>query len=162
MNEDYYPLIALVILLPIIISPITIEALEDVDDGEANGIVQFETARNFTNIKSDFQSNILAKINGTIQSFVTTNLKDGIVDINDDLLLYKLGINRTSGLTIYEMNVEANFSGMTTDMATFAEKLDELLSSMVTDIVSFLTTQDVTNAKSFIDKSTGEQVKREI
>jgi len=110
LNQDYFPLIALIFVIPIIISPITIEAVQ-IDDGEANGVVQFESPKNFTSIKNAIDTDFFPTLNATLQNFVTNEISGFEANMNKGVILNELGVNQTSGLTIYEFNAEVNFSG---------------------------------------------------
>lgn len=162
MKEDYFPLIALIFVIPIIISPITIEAVQ-IDDGEANGIVQFESPKNFTSIKNAIDTDFFPTLNSTLQNFITNEISGFTASLNEDIILNEQGINQTSGLMIYEFNAEVVFSGTTTgNIGQYITKLITFIADVKNDVVTFLISQNATQATSYIDYPTGEVITREI
>ena len=140
----------------------TVEAVQ-IDDGEANGIVQFESPRNFTSIKNDIISDFHPTINATLTNFLTNEISGFTANIHEGILLNELGVNQTSGLTIYEMNAEVNFSGTTTgNIGQFIDAFEIFILEIRDDIVTFLNTQDATQATSYLKLPTGNVINREI
>lgn len=150
------------VLIPIIISPITVEAVQ-IDDGEVNGVVQFESPKNFTSIKNDVDTDFFPTLNATLQNFVTNEISGFEANLNKGIILNELGVNQTSGLTIYEFNAEVNFSGTTTgNIGNYLLALGQFFLDVKTDVVNFLQSQNATQATSYLNLPTGEVITREI
>lgn len=163
MKEYHLPLFALILLVPIIISPITIEAIS-VDDEEANAIVQFESPMNVTQWQNFFTEELEGTMKDAIETWGEAEFpSDFKFEFNENHQVYLLEVNQTSGNFIYETNAEGVFEGVNSvGMVEFSQMRDDLIVIMKDLLVTFLVSHNATNGKSFLEFSTGKVVTNEF
>ncbi len=163
MKEYYPPIIVLIFLVPIIISPITIEAIS-IEDEEANAIVQFESFLNVAQWQFLYREVLEPTMKDVIENWGEAEFpQDFKFDYTDNHQVYLLQINQTSGKFIFEMNAEGIMEGLNNvGENEFNQMYDGLLIQMKDLLVPFLIANNATNGKSFLDFTTGEVITNEF
>lgn len=108
MNEDYYPLITLIFLLPLLFSPYTIEGLF-VEEKEVQSIVQFEYPKSLTDLKTDIQTQLQPELNQT-HNESTNNFSSLTLMEADDHIVDFLEYQDAKQKNFYEVNLQEVFS----------------------------------------------------
>lgn len=103
MNEDYYPLITLIFLLPLVFSPYSIEGLF-AEDMENQAIIQFEYPRSLTDLKTDLQIQLQPELNHIHNTIDSTNYSSLTLIEADDYLEYQEAIQ------ILQVNLQEVFA----------------------------------------------------
>ena len=151
------------ILLPLFLSPITIEAIS-LEDEEANAIVQFESILNVTQWQKLYHDDLRNNMRDAIKDWGEREFPDDFdSDYTDNHQVYLLQINQTSGNFIFEMNAETVMEGLNgVGKNEFNQMYDGLLVEMKDLVVNFLVANNATNGKSFLDFTTGEVITNEF
>lgn len=150
------------VLLPLFLSPITIEAIS-LDDEEANVIVQFQTIKNVTEWQTIFGVDIENQLKDPLELWGEPRFPDFKVEINKFHQVYLLEINQTSGISIIELNVEAIFEGSNSEsISSYNTAYDEILGQLRDILVPILITNGATNGTSFLDFKSGEVITNEF
>lgn len=108
MNEDYYPLITLIFLFPLIFSPYSIEGLF-AEDMENQAIIQFEYPRSLTDLKTDIQIQLQPELSQIYNDFDSTNsfLSLSMIEADDQIINF---LKNQEGKQKYEINLQEDFA----------------------------------------------------
>jgi len=150
------------VVLPLFISPITIEGIA-LDEEEVNTIIQFETAKNVTTWQILFTEELEPSIKDEIELWGEPLFPDFKLDLGSNHDVYLLEFNQTSQKNILELNVEGALEGMNADnIDQFNTAYDGLLGQMITVVVNFLVANNATDGTSFTDFKSGEVITDEF
>lgn len=156
MNQDYVLFIAIVFFIPLVISPITIDA-QKFEDEEISVVVQFEYPVGLSTLKSDVEENYYPSLNQTLINFVNNQNYTGYtIDLEENHHVYFLEYNSETGNGIYELDpqVMMTFEGNLTN-TEFETERNILLFSLRNDLLDFLNNNNATSIISFMDFSWG-------
>jgi uncharacterized membrane protein len=162
LKDDYFPIIVLMVLLPLFFSPISLEAVQ-VEDEEVNVIIQFQTSKNVTEWQSIFSADIENQIKDPLELWGETNFPDFQFEFNKNHQVYLLEFEPISGISIIELNTEGIFEGdNNNNEEMYASSYDALVSQLRDILVPILITNGATNGTSFLDFKSGEVITNEF
>lgn len=164
------PIIALVFIIPLFISPITLQASEDIDintgsfvtEGTINVLVEFESAKSFIALKNDVKNDLFGNFNGNAIAFENAgnytnfNAKLFSGDADADDMLWELGIGQGQNQR-YQLSPEISFNGETDSTLNDMEIVyDQQVSQLRLDLIEFLENNNAIAVRSHLSFSFGE------
>jgi len=104
LDKDYFPLITLIFLFPLIFSPYTIEGLF-AEEMENQAIIQFEYPKSLTDLKSEIQ--IQPELSQFYNDFESTNnLSSLTLSLSDELVISFIEYQDAVQKNIFQVNLQ--------------------------------------------------------
>ena len=164
MKQDFLPIIALVFLIPLFISPITVESFSVNHDNDVmNVLVVFESPKSEIALKQDIENDLFGKFNAIGNTFRNqanyTSFQDGNFTIaTQDIheMVWSLG-DASGNNKKYELSPEIHFTGNTTmSQGQFEAVYDTQISQMRLDLIEFLENNNAIAVRTHLSFSFGE------
>jgi len=157
LKEYNLPIIALVLVIPLIISPNTIEAMQ-VEEMQVKAIVQFEYNKKIKNLETEIENQLEPNLTTVLNGFGNqTNATSYSFIENYDDIVYTFGKNQTTNRHMYEVYPEISLT-LDTNMTkvNFESEYNILMLSIKQTMLDFLSSKNnIENVKVFLDMTWG-------
>jgi len=163
LKQDFLPFIALVFLIPLFISPITVESFSVNQDNDIlNVLVVFESSKSETSLKLDIENELFGLFNGIGNALKNnanyTSFENGDFTMPSEVdeMFWSLGIGQGTN-KIYQLTPEIHYAGNTTiSQGQFEAIYDSQISQMRLDLIAFLENNNAVAVRTHLTFSFGE------